>query len=178
MSSVTERLHNAFLDPLQSSLIRHSKLADKPLVLDLKLPSPPRLRVYMYSLVGGIGERTRREYKAVLRVRGLQSGEYASFDHSGGRVALLVGYRSDLDVFVLWDTSLHSNFTNGWNIQVKDSTVHNAAATGRADQVRSLSNKTTEIVIACQSWNLRKAINDRIAWTGGMPEREWETLRN
>src|SRR5262249_13494890 len=151
--AITAELHGAFLRPLGTSVIWHSQLGEKPLSLDLALPRPPRLRLYMYSLVGGAGERSRREYKVVLRVPGQRVGQYDSFDHSGGRVALVVGYRADLDVFVFWDASLHPRFKNGGNIQVRDVTVHTAAATGRAQQLRSLSSGMTEVVIACQSWN-------------------------
>jgi len=146
--------------------------------LDLSLPNPPRLRVYMYSLVGGVGTVRPNEYKVVLRLRGQRAGSYASFDQSGGRLALLVGYREDLDVFVLWDASLHSRFTPGSNVQVRDTVVHEAAALGRAEQRRSLLNGLTEIVIACQSWNLLAAINDRVAWTGGVEEDECKVSHN
>jgi hypothetical protein len=178
MSAVTEKLNQAFLRPLRESVIRHSQLPEKPLTVDLALPKPPRLRVYIYSLVGGAGERGRREYKVVLRVPGQRKGGYQSFDHSDHRVALVIGYRTDLDVFVLWDASLHPYFTSGGNIQVKDTTVHAAAATGRAKQLRLLSSGVNEVVIACQSWNLAQAIDDRIAWTGGVTESEWATFRS
>ena len=178
MSTLTEELHESFVRPMRSLVLNQSNLDEKPLTLELTPPRPPRLRVYMYSLVGGVGERMRHEYKVVLRLRGQKPGRYGSFDHSGSAVALVVGYRADLDVFVLWDASLHLQFKNGGNLQVKDSTVHTAAATGRANQLRSLSTGSTEVVIACQSSNLPQAIDDRIAWTGGLTEREWATFQN
>ena len=103
----TKDLHKAFLRPLEDATIYHSSIEEKPLCVDLVLPNPPRLRVYMYTLVGGVGTVRPNEYKAVLRVPGQAVGAYDSFDHSDGRLALLVGYREDLDVFVLWDASLH-----------------------------------------------------------------------
>lgn len=166
MGAITSQLHEAFLLPLKGCLVGHGSLAEKPLTIDLALPYPPRLRVYMYSLVGGVGEKSRREYKIVLRVRKQKDGEVKSFDYSYGRMVLVVGYRADLDVFVLWDPSLHSKFTAGVNLQVKDVTVHSAAATGRADQLRTLANGAKEIVIACQTSGLLNAIHDRIVWTG------------
>jgi hypothetical protein len=173
MTAVTVGLHKKFLDPLRDLLIAHGDLNLKPLTIDLALPHPPRLRLYMYSLVDGTGSKRRDEYKAVLRLRGQESGTYESFDHSGGRLALLVGYRSDLDVFVLWDASLHARFKNGGNIQIRAGTVHTAAATGRAEQERTLSSGVSEVVIACQSWNLVNGVHDRVAWTGGATGDEW-----
>jgi hypothetical protein len=178
MSAITEGLHMAFLRPLGASVIVHSRAGEKPLCVDLALPNPPRLRLYMYTLVGGVGTVRPNEYKAVLRVPGQAVGAYDSFDHSDGRLALLVGYRADLDVFVLWDASLHPRFKNGGNIQVRDITVHAAAATGRAEQTRPLSSGITEVVIACQSSNLAQAIDDRVAWTGGVTEGQWASSLN
>ena len=100
-------------------------------------------------------------------MRGQPVGTYASFDSSGERFVLVIGYRPDLDVFVLWDAVLHPRFKNGGNIQVRGSVVHSAAALGRAEQVRLLPSGATELVIACQSPGLAKAIDDRITWTGG-----------
>lgn len=179
MTSVTTALHRAFLRPLGDAVLSHSSLEDKPLCVDLALPNPPRLRVYMYTLVGGVGTVRPNEYKAILRVPGQAVGAYDSFDHSEGRLALLVGYREDLDVFVFWDASLHPQFKNGGNIQVRDTTVHVAAALGRSLQHRDLSRrKLTELVIACQSWNLAEAIDERVASTGGIQEDRWGSSPN
>ncbi len=175
----TEKLHRAFLRSLGDSVRCHSAVGDKPLCVDLALPNPPRLRVYMYSLVGSVGTVRSNEYKAVLRLRGQKVGAYASFDHSGGRFVVLVGYRGDLDVFVLWDASLHPQFKNGGNIQVHTNTVLAAAASGRAEQRREARLMgTVEIVIACQSSTLAQAIDDRVAWTGGIPNDQWAPSQN
>jgi hypothetical protein len=150
----------------------------KPLDVDLQLPLPPRLRVYLYNLVGGFGTKRHFEYKAVLRVRGQPVGEYGSFKHADDRMTLVAAYRCDLDVFVLWDATMHARFKNGGNIQVRDSTVLEAAAVGRATQVRSLSNGSDEIVLACQSWNLVQGLEERVNSVGCDTREEWETLRN
>jgi hypothetical protein len=178
MSVVTEGLHRAFLDPLGTRVLRHSKLENKPLCVDLALPLPPRLRVYMYTLVGGVGTKRPNEFKGVLRVPGQAVGKYGSFDFSDDRLAVLVAYRPELDVFVLWDASLHPRFKNGGNIQVRDSTVFAAAAIGRSEQTRVLSGEEREVVIACQSWTLGKALEDRVAWTAGVPEAKWATFQS
>ena len=174
--SITHEIHGAFLGALGDLVVNHSDLDRKPLSVDLAPPMPPHLRVYMYTLVGGVGTVRPTEYKSILRLPGQPTGVYESFDHSNGRFTLVVGYRADLDVFVLWDASLHPRFTNGTNIQVRDTTVHRAAATGRAEQRRSLNRSSTEeLVLACQSWNLAEAIDERVARTGDGAEGGWAT---
>lgn len=163
--TVTTDLHKAFLRSLGERVIRHSALDEKPLEVDLALPLPPRLRVYLYTLVVG-GQNRKHEFKAVLRVPGQRVGTYDSFDHSGDRFALVIGYHDDLDVFVLWDASLHHRFTNGGNIQVKDYTVVQAATFGRAEQIRLLSGGRREAVIVCHARHLAAAIDDRVSRTG------------
>ena len=153
--------------PLDGHVVLHGELTSKPLNLDLALPLPRHLRLYLYSLVVG-GNRRPGEFKAVLRVPGQVVGEYGTFDHSGDRLAVLAAYRNDLDVFVLWDASLHERFKNGGNMQVKDTVVAQAAATGWAEQRRPLRSGSTEIVFACRSSTLPRAIADRVAWTGGV----------
>lgn len=167
MMSITEKLNRAFVGNLGGDVLWHSALEQKPLLVDLALPNPPRLRVYMYSLVGGVGTVRPNEYKIVLRVPGQAVGEYGSFDYSGQRVSLVVGYRDDLDVFVLWDASLQTRFKNGGNLQVRDTTVHQAIALGRSEQQRNLvTKKAIERVIACRSNGLKRAIYDRVASSG------------
>ena len=167
MSAITVRLHRAFLNALDGYVVVHGDLTRKPLDLDLTLPLPHHLRLYLYSLVVG-GKSRPGEFKAVLRVPGQVVGEYGSFDHSGDRLAVLAAYRNDLDVFVLWDASLHKRFKHGGNMQVKDTVVAKAAATGWAEQRRPLRSGITEIVFACRSSSLPHAIAYCANWTGGM----------
>jgi hypothetical protein len=164
MIGVTEALHSAFLRPLGNAVIKHSDVLEKPFDLDLQLPLPPCLRIYMYSLVAGGRNRTN-EYKAVLRVPGQSIGAYGAFDHEAGRLTLLVGYDDALDVFVFWDASLHYRFKNGGNIQVKQTTVLQAAATGSAQQVRSLTQNRRELVLACRSRGLAASLVERLLTT-------------
>ena len=171
-------VHRTFLDALGLAVIAHGDVQQKPLNVDLALPLPPRLRVYAYSLVSAAGTRRQREYKASLRISGQVVNTYASFDHSEGRFAIVIAYRQDLNVFVLWDASLHPRFKNGGNIQVKDTTVLNAVATGYELQLRTLATGVTEVVIACIAKNLPRAISERIYYTGGITEGEWERWRN
>jgi hypothetical protein len=161
------RLHRAFLRALGGQVVSHGPIYAKPLEIDLNLPLPRHLRLYLYSLVVG-GKRRPGEFKAVLRVPRQIVGEYGKFDYSGGRLVLLAAYRDDLDVFVLWDASLHERFKHGGNVQVKDTVVAQAAAAGWSEQRRLLRSGPTELVLACRSSTLPRAIEIRNLWTGGV----------
>jgi hypothetical protein len=167
--TTTERLHAAFLAALGEHVVAHGNTSAKPLDVDLARPLPQRLRLYLYSLVVG-GKSRPGEFKAVLRVPGQVVGEYGTFDHSGNRLAVLAAYRDDLDVFVLWDASLHERFKHGGNVQVRDTVVEEAAAIGWGEQRRLLRSGITEIVLACRSKSLSRAIAARSTWTGGVVE--------
>lgn len=176
MTARTRLLHQAFLKALEGAVADHSDPARKPLLVDLRPPAPLRLRIYMYSLVGGVGERARREYKVVLRVPAQSVGAYGAFDHSGDRFTTVIGYTPDLDVFVLWDAGLHPRFKNGGNLQVRDDVVRTAAAAGMAESIRTLTSGAREVVLACQTSVLRRALDARIAATGGLMEGECSTF--
>lgn len=176
MTARTRRLHERFLTALDGCISFHSDPARKPLLIDLRPPEPLRLRIYMYSLVGGVGERARREYKVVLRVPSQRVGTYGAFDHTDNRFTTVIGYDASLDVFVLWDAALHPRFKNGGNLQVRDEVVRAAAATGTAEAVRILSGGAHEVVFACQTPGIRRTLRARIQATGGLMEGECPTF--
>lgn len=165
-SPITRDLGLSFIAALGDRVLWHSEIDVKPLLVDFAAPLPSHVRVYLFSLVAGGRTRRAHEFKAVLRVPGQPVGEYGSFDVSDHRFVFLVAYTRDLDVFVLWDASLHSRFKNGGNIQVHDGTVFSAAARGMGYQSRRLSGGVEERVIACQSWSLPDALVERVLYTG------------
>ena len=168
MTTHTRAVHDAVVAALGASLNAHSKLNEKPLLLDLRPPLPPRLRCYVYALVEG-GRRRPNEYKAVLRVPGQRGGEYGSFEFEGDRSTVVLAHRGDLDVWVIWEASLHPRFMYAGNIQVHRDTVFAAAATGWAEQRRHLpSVECTEVVIACRSTRLGDALRKRVLDPSGL----------
>lgn len=168
MSLATAKLHQVFINALGAAVVSHSATEDKPLLVDLALPHPPQLRVYLYNLVSASGTVRAREFKIVLRLRGQLVGQYGRFDYSDGRFVVLAGYSAELDVFVFWDSSLHPRFKAGGNVQVRDSTVYAAVAGGMAEQPRPLQSNAKELVLACRSRRLADALNTRVITTGGV----------
>jgi hypothetical protein len=156
-----EELHRTFLDALSGSVIAHTDLEIKPLEVDLKSPYPPRLRVYMYNATYPPGGRTMGEHKIQLIVPGQERGARGNFDSACGRIPLLVGYRPDLKIFMLWDAELYVDFAYSRNVQVKPETVYEAFAQGIGKQRRALWNQLVEIVITADPPHLGQAILER-----------------
>jgi hypothetical protein len=154
-------LHRTFLDALNGAVLSHSDIEEKPLELDLKSPLPPKLRLYMYNATYPPGGRTMGEHKIQLIVPGQDRGARANFDSSDGRIPLLVGYRPDLRIFMLWDADLYVDFSYSRNVQVKPETVYEAFAQGIGRQKRRLWRQATEVVITSDAQHLRQAILER-----------------
>jgi hypothetical protein len=156
-----EELHTTFLAALNGSVVAHTDLDTKPLELDLKSPLPPRLRVYMYNATYPPGGRTMGEHKIQLIIPGQDRGGRANFDASNGRIPLLVGYRPDLQIFMLWDAELYVDFSYSRNVQVKPETVYEAFAQGIGRQRRALWHQEAEVVITADPRHLPQAILER-----------------
>jgi hypothetical protein len=84
-------------------VIWHSDPAGKPLEIDFRFPLPSRLRVYIYNATVPLGGRSTGEHKIQIIVPGQAREERSNFNHAGGRIPVLIGYESALDVFVIWD---------------------------------------------------------------------------
>lgn len=172
-----ESLHRRFLDALGDAVVSHSEIEKKPLEVDLKCLLPPKLRVYIYNATFPPGGRTMGEHKIQLIVPGQGRGDCGNFDSSNGRVPFLVGYRSDLRIFILWDADLYVDFSYSRNVQVKPETVYEAFAQGIGREKRKLKGNlkervkgserrnflthTEELVITADAIHLRQAILQR-----------------
>jgi hypothetical protein len=156
-----EQLHQAFLDAVGDAVLWHSTLETKPLSVDLRTPLPPKLRAYMYNATFPPGGRAMGEHKIQLIVPNQARGDRGNFDSSGGRIPLLLGYRSDLQIFICWDAELYSDFAYSRNVQVKPETVYEAFGQGIARQKRTSWNRPPEIVIAADARHLGQAILER-----------------
>ena len=69
-----EDLHRKFIEALNGGVASHSEIGTKPLEVDLKVPLPPRLRVYIYNATYPPGGRTMGEHKIQLIVPGQERG--------------------------------------------------------------------------------------------------------
>ncbi|WP_299237219.1 hypothetical protein [Natronomonas sp.] len=155
-----QQIHERFLDSLEPVVQDHEDTSSVPLEAELTRPLPPKIRVYAYQVTTPPGTGTEGDRLAHLIVPGQSSGERASFDHSGGHFALLVGYDPQIQVFILWDAGLHQNFKYGKRIRVTSETVYEAVGGEIGTQQRHL-NTGTETVLTVKHDRLADAIERR-----------------
>jgi len=144
-------LHRRFLHAVWERVKTHSNVAVKPLEVELRPPLPAHVRLYLFNATRPPGGRTPGEHKIQLIVPGQPRGARGSLDHSGGRIVLLAGYVSDLDVFVFWDSGLYTRFAYSSNVQVRSETVVAAYAGQIGVQQRRLRGTPPETVIAVRA---------------------------
>jgi hypothetical protein len=147
-------LHQVFVSALDSRIVTCSDIEEKPLVLDLKVPLPTRIRVYMYNLTHPPGGRSLTECKIQLIVPGQTRGSRGHFDNTDGRFVILCGYDHRMEVFVLWDAEVYQDFSYSRNLQVQFEAVC-AALSGNIGEQRE------ELVITAMSHKLPEAIDMR-----------------
>ena len=151
------------------NVLRHSEWDVKPFEMDLAAPLPQRLRLYVFNATRPPGGRPLGEHKIQLIVPGQGRNDRGSFDHSGGRIVLLMGYAAEEDVFVLWDAGLYADFAWSRNVQVRTETIIGASAGKIATQQRRLrpadGKPAVETVVAARARDLAAAFIKRMDLT-------------
>lgn len=165
-----EKLHEKLIAAIGTDVVL-SASTDSAGELEVELlpPLPGRVRIYVYNATNPPGGRPTPEHKIQLILRGQRRGERADFNESGVDLVLLCGYVGEHDIFVLWDASLHRNFSHSKNLQVKTENVIAAAAGTRVRQERRLATGS-EIVICAPPSQLMRAILERSAGSGVEPQ--------
>jgi hypothetical protein len=154
-----QQLNEIFIDGLNHDISYCSDTSVKPLLLQINIPAPLRIRVYLFNCGNPPGGRPVNEYKIVLNVD-QNYGERGNFDYSDGFIAIVAGYVRLYDVFVFWDASKHNNFAFNKNMQVKVETILNALGNPISIQERTTRNGV-EKIIASRRENIAFAIQER-----------------
>jgi hypothetical protein len=165
----TEALHQRFIQGLGRTLVEHSDPAEKPLLLDLALPLPPKIRLYLFNCTHPPGGRSMGEHKIQVMLPRQTRGTRANFDDSEGRMVILAGYQQELDVYIFWDAGLYRDIPFSRNVQVSPETIYAAYAGEVVEQTRYLRytgiGDVPEVIVAAHSRNLLKAVERRQALT-------------
>lgn len=158
-------LHKKFLDPLGANVRNHGDIGVKPLEIDLNIPFPSKIRLYLYNLTDPPGGRTIGELKIQLIAPGQRRNSLGQLNTDDNRIVLLGGYNDDLDVFVFWDSGFYFTFKFSRNIQVYTDAVNIALAGKIGIQQRKLRGNKLEKVVAVRSDMLLSGIEKRMQLT-------------
>ncbi len=165
----TKALHQKIIGDLGHHVIRVSSPAERPLMVDLTLPLPPKIILYLFNCTHPPGGRSMGEHKIQVMLPGQTRGSRANFDDSEDRMVILAGYQTELDVYIFWDAGLYRDIPFSRNIQVSPETIYAAYAGQIVEQTRYLRyagiGSVAEIIVAAHSRNLLKALERRQALT-------------
>jgi len=159
VSTARAEQHNKLLQALGDAVVSYSDPNQRPLEVEISDPFPVKLRIYLFTCSNPPGGRAPNEFKFNLNVPG-QEGR-GNFDTSDNCFILLAGYVADedpdLDVWVLWDATMHKNFAKNANVQTKAELIQLA----KVQDVASLDKSNGERVLASRGCYLTKAIQIR-----------------
>lgn len=160
-----EELHRRFIKDLGGAVIScppDFDLGRKPVEVQARVPLPPDIRAYLYTLTTHAQERKDGTYRAQLILPGQVRGMRARLDFSGAFV-VLGAYEPVLDLYVMWDALRYDEddgVAYSRNVQVDDSKLHEAIVQGLSVQTRTVRSRLypRERIIACRSDRLADAI--------------------
>lgn len=165
-------LHRALLRALGPALDRlpsEAEIKQKPLVVDLALPLPSQLRLYVYEATQHHSERQVGTFKIQLTTGLAPEDDRAGrwhFDRRDGVRPVVMGYVPDLRVFILWDADLHDlgeGFAWSKNVQAPPDVVWGAVAKGiEVGERRMKKPLVTERIVAARPPYLAEALRQRI----------------
>lgn len=143
------------------------QLQTKPLLLNLQLPLPPKLRCYVFLATQHESERQPDTFRVQLT-----AGEPASrgrwvFSREGGVRPVLMGFEPRLDVFIIWDADVNDaggGFPFSQGVQTPPGIVYQAAAIGISEGMRTARRAARqETIVAVRSDKLVDGLLRRIA---------------
>jgi hypothetical protein len=153
-------LNRAILDALGDDAEGHGEEDGFPFELKVKGIIP--LSVFAFTVTSPPGGRHPLESKIQLIAPGQGKGERGSLEvPPGGGFPILLGYKAEENLFVLWDAYKHPDFSHSKNVQVKATPLLDALHLGTGETVRRLKTGE-ELVIAARADHLRKALAKRV----------------
>ncbi len=153
-------LNRAVLDALGGDVEEHGDEDGFPFELKVKGIIP--LSVFAFTVTSPPGGRHPLESKIQLIGPGHGRGERGSLEvPPGGGFPILLGYKPEEDLFVLWDAYKQPDFSWSKNVQVKADPLLDALHLGIGEITRRLK-AGKELVIAARADHLREALGKRV----------------
>ncbi len=153
-------LNNAILQALGDEVEEHGEEDGFP--FELKVRGIIPLSVFAFTVTSPPGGRHPLESKIQLIGPGHERGERGSLEvPPGGGFPILLGYKAEEDLFVLWDAFKQPDFSFSKNVQVQAKPLLDALHLGIGEAERRL-RAGKETVIAARADHLREALAKRV----------------
>jgi hypothetical protein len=153
-------LHQAVLDALGSEVDSHEAIDAVPFVVKPK--RVVQLAVWAFTVTSPPGGRHPLESKIQIMVPGQARGERGSFQPADDDTfAVLLGYKPEERIFVLWDAYKHANFAFSKNVQVRAEPLLHAMTFGTGRTTRRLASGDETIIVARPD-HLHQALSERV----------------
>lgn len=153
LSKYREELQKQFLYDLGCSLKENSEVDCRPLDVRITIPAFLNLKVYLFPNTNPPGGRSADEYKFNLNVPGQVAGQKGNFDYTEG-LPVLISYTEEFGVYIIYDESMHKDFSCNANVQSKLGLILDALTT----QVATAKKASGEELIAVKRNNLIEGI--------------------
>lgn len=165
-SSLNRVLTRALI-PFLREVPSEEQLRTKPLLLNLHLPLPPRLRCYVFLATQHESERQPDTFRVQLTAgEPISHGRWV-FSRDGGVRPVLIGFEPRLDVFIIWDADVNDaggGFPFSQGVQAPPGIIYQAAASGISEGMRAARRAARhETIVAVRSDKLAEGLLRRIA---------------
>lgn len=154
-----KKYNEIFLDSIKQAVISHSSVDEKPLNIKLELPHPTEIRVYLFKVIES-RKNDVIEIKSLLHLPGQKVSEKAHLNFDDTSFVLLCGYYEELELFVLWDATLHGEFAYSTSVHVARDNILEAEIIGISTYERNLRDKGIETVVVATREKLLEAIDE------------------
>jgi hypothetical protein len=153
------KLHQAVVDALGDDVESHGPLEEVPFQLKVRRLVP--IAIWAFNVTSPPGGRHPLESKIQLIAPGQARDARGRLEPPGDCAPILLGFRADEGLFVLWDAYRHADFAYSKNVQVRARVMEDALTFGIGEMNREMTTGT-EKIIAARADHLGKALVRRI----------------
>jgi hypothetical protein len=153
-------LHQAVLDALDNEVDSHGAVDAVPFLIKPK--RVVQLAIWAFTVTSPPGGRHPLESKIQIMVPGQARGERGSFQsQDDDTFPVLLGYKPEEGIFVLWDAYKHADFAFSKNVQVRAEPLLHAMTFGIGRTTRRLATGDETIIVA-RADRLHQALTERV----------------
>jgi hypothetical protein len=154
------KIHAAIRRALGDLVLSHDAFGEVPWAVQLR--DGLQCLIYAFTVTDPPAGRPLAECKIQVILPGARSGQRGSLSFRPDALTVLLGWRPESDIYVLWDAYAHGEFAYSANVQVKGEAMAIAEILGIHTIERALrGGQRLEKVILCRSDRLADGLRTR-----------------